>query len=580
MKTRVGDTLIEVTLAIGIFSMVAISIVAVMNSSSSSAQTALESTLAREEIDAQAEALRYIHSAYIDGLNAKNSNVNSTTDNEYVELWHDIVKNAVSQSDADNQPTSCNDIYSNDTLKQKAFVIDTRSLNNPSSALIFGSSNKLVATTTYPRLLFGSDTLTTDTSSHALSSAEGVYVFAVKDEGDTSIITNVNNNAANITGTNKSAYYDFYIHTCWYGTGDDTPSSIATVVRLYDPEPFASSAVKTVNRTTIRYNVAGGTTSDSTSQRINEGEPATKLVFPSSVTRPGYAFLGWYLGTTKIADYKNGKIVYENYNSANLKCVKNVGCTYTPPSPMAKSTTVIINATWKRMTWTITYNTNGSSYTIPANTTTCYQESTDPCPITTQVVTRSGYEFLGWSTSKTATVAEYPVGTTSIPNPGRNITLYAVWKFKNVTITIELSWTSSIDYDSYIHGTKASGDYFLAYYGQRAPTETVNGVTRVLAELDQDCRGSCRTETFTINTLGGRNFYYFVKNFGTSSTITGATVKVYIDGTLTKTFKSSDAKGSGRVWNVFAYKDGKFVTRQRFSESSSSSGSSGAELNY
>ena len=60
-----GDTLIEVLLAVGIFSMIAISVVAVMSGGTSSAQTARETTLAREAIDAQAEALRFIQTAYI-----------------------------------------------------------------------------------------------------------------------------------------------------------------------------------------------------------------------------------------------------------------------------------------------------------------------------------------------------------------------------------------------------------------------------------------------------------------------------------------------------------------------------------
>ena len=59
-----GDTLVEVTIAIGIFSLIAISVASVMNSSSSGAQLSLETTLAREEIDTQAEAIRFIHNAY------------------------------------------------------------------------------------------------------------------------------------------------------------------------------------------------------------------------------------------------------------------------------------------------------------------------------------------------------------------------------------------------------------------------------------------------------------------------------------------------------------------------------------
>ena len=65
MGKKTGDTLIEVMFAVAIFSMVAISAVAVMNSGMSNAQGTLESTMARNEIDAQAEALRFIQSSYV-----------------------------------------------------------------------------------------------------------------------------------------------------------------------------------------------------------------------------------------------------------------------------------------------------------------------------------------------------------------------------------------------------------------------------------------------------------------------------------------------------------------------------------
>ena len=54
---RKGDTLIEVAIAIAVFSLVAIGVVSVVNGSTSSTQSALEVTVSREEIDAQAEAL-------------------------------------------------------------------------------------------------------------------------------------------------------------------------------------------------------------------------------------------------------------------------------------------------------------------------------------------------------------------------------------------------------------------------------------------------------------------------------------------------------------------------------------------
>ena len=94
MRKKEGDTLVEVSIAIGIFSMVAIAAVAVMSGSASSAQTALETTLAREEIDVQAEALRFIHSAY---LSETGSNSNQKT---YSDLWDEITKNAIKVEDS------------------------------------------------------------------------------------------------------------------------------------------------------------------------------------------------------------------------------------------------------------------------------------------------------------------------------------------------------------------------------------------------------------------------------------------------------------------------------------------------
>ena len=83
--------------------------------------------------------------------------------------------------------------------------------------------------------------------------------------------------------------------------------------------------------------------------------------------------------------------------------------------------------------YTITYNANGGSgapasqsYTYdPNNDTVFYLSSTIP--------SRSGYTFLGWSRSSTATSATYSAGQRWGTNDANNYTLYAVWK-KTVTV--------------------------------------------------------------------------------------------------------------------------------------------------
>lgn len=260
-----GDTLIEVMLAVGIFSMVAVAVVAVMSNGTAGAQTALETTLAREEIDAQAEALRFIQSSYIADKD--------TDDDRFAKLWQTIIENANELDSLGNNadkivqfsPDSCSDLYNSGTpnvfdniFGQKGFVINTHSLGDftalnktqvNSSAIdkVIISADKqegkFAQAATYPRLIFGSTSTSTNNTDNntdnsqlsddnlktTLYKAEGIYIIAVKDKNSTNIVSDTNDIRA------QAAFYDFYIRTCWYGIGDQTPSTISTVIRLYDP---------------------------------------------------------------------------------------------------------------------------------------------------------------------------------------------------------------------------------------------------------------------------------------------------------------------------------------------------------
>ena len=60
-----GDTIIEVLFAVTVFAMVAVGSMAIMNQGTGTAQRSLEITQVRQQIDAQAEAIRYIHQSYV-----------------------------------------------------------------------------------------------------------------------------------------------------------------------------------------------------------------------------------------------------------------------------------------------------------------------------------------------------------------------------------------------------------------------------------------------------------------------------------------------------------------------------------
>ena len=261
-----GDTLIEVTLAIGIFSMVAVSVVAVMGNGTAGAETALETTLTREEIDAQADALRFIHSSYLSD--------HKHEDDRYSKLWTAITEKAIDlkSSNVDivtYSPTTCDALYTkgegdtNSPLgNQNAFVINTDYLGSYSNDPFNGSdketliknavkkavvrynddNNKFKIASTYPHLIYQNQKNETEDQSvltdnyDNFARAEGIYVIAVKDAG------------TEITGEDSfetvSAFYDFYIRTCWYGVGDEFPSTISTVIRLYNPDVIVARKIQ------------------------------------------------------------------------------------------------------------------------------------------------------------------------------------------------------------------------------------------------------------------------------------------------------------------------------------------------
>ncbi|MBR5027270.1 hypothetical protein IKX64_01605 [Candidatus Saccharibacteria bacterium] len=231
---KTGDTLVEVMFAVAIFSMVAISAVAVMNSGMSNAQGTLESTMARNEIDAQAEALRFIQSSYV-AERSDNSN-----EGYFANLWHAIVGRANEATDVVTKynPNSCPELYSiensRSVQKLNGFVINVRKigLSDDATESLVTESEKFFSPSTYPRIIYDDDALLDNLTSSEAQRVEGIYVTAVRDPGSTKVEENV---------VKGSVYYDFYIRTCWYVSGKSVPNTISTVIRLYDPDMIAPS---------------------------------------------------------------------------------------------------------------------------------------------------------------------------------------------------------------------------------------------------------------------------------------------------------------------------------------------------
>ena len=537
-----GDTLVEVLLAVGIFSMIAIAVVAVMNGGTSEAQLALESTIAREEIDAQAEALRYIHASYINDKETHNNNVPS------VNTWNSIIANAIElDGDSDDEailqyrPSVCPN--SGGDLPSGAFIIDTRNLNG--SAYIPLNDNKIYASTaTYPRLIFNNaqdkliENNAATSGSIALSRAEGIYVLAVADKNTTATI--------DVDGvkidTGEPSFYDFFIRTCWYGTDADTPSTISTVIRLHNPLVSTKANIVVATIDGVKTKTLGKFS------KKDEENAKNKIS-----NKPGWEFYGWCQ-----SEFATTNAMQEvTCNGETLQVGDEIIASqqYTP--------------IYSRLRYTVKYDSNGSSWT--RDDQTCYYEEAlgpgeQKCIVEAQSITRSGYVFGGWCDGSVDTKNGTCSGTTytkgsiiSVPSGfkgGRTLTLKAIWKERNEKITVKLTFSYS-DCDSHVQGQKSDNSTFHAYYGNKVGSD-VSGLT--IAQLDHDYT-SGGTETFTINTLGGRNYYYYVHNYsGCNLNSRGTYVTVSGDSFGPITYYSNQATGSGSDWNVFAYKDGQIVT--------------------
>ena len=452
LRKKGGDTLIEVMFAVGIFSLIAIAVVTTMNSGTSSIQGALESTMARNEIDTQAEALRYIHSSYIAEKDAAATKKTDST-GTYTKIWQDIISRAnepndinnYSNQDSTNSTSSfCELLYSkNDTeiangktikniYNQKAFILNTRALDDPDKAVVAANVGNTIfkRALIHPRILYKNEndnTLLQEQLSTEIDSVEGIYIIAVKDAQKTTLVQN--NNSPVTQGT---AYYDFYIQTCWDKTNTNSASNTSTVIRLYDPN------MQVVNNQMISFSLifdanGGSTTPPPKSINVKNTQTTFTLNNDDKTSKSNNKFLGW-------AD--------ENYTSSKDQCAHAI-----MPNSKASAITVksdnpikTVKALWQ-CTYTLNYNKNANSGVtnvsgIPNSNSITTDESTYNIKIATAEPTRSEWTFYGWSTNPNADPAKpNSTGGNHIYNPGDNgptlgvnwtgysqeATLYAIW---------------------------------------------------------------------------------------------------------------------------------------------------------
>lgn len=217
---------------------------------------------------------------------------------------------------------------------------------------------------------------------------------------------------------------------------------------------------------TITYNANGGNNAPAATEFLSGNTAKITSAVP---TKSGYTFKGWATSSSSTTvSYKAGN-TYSTKASITLYAVWEKNSTTTSytitynanggtVSKSSESVTAGKSITLPTPTrnYTITYNANsgsgvpsqqtvkatckgwatsstattasyscGTAYTPKASTTLYAVWDKSSATLSTTKPTRSGYKFLGWSTSSTATSATYSSGSSiSLTS---NVTLYAVW---------------------------------------------------------------------------------------------------------------------------------------------------------
>ncbi len=259
----------------------------------------------------------------------------------------------------------------------------------------------------------------------------------------------------------------------------------------------------------------------------------------NAYARTGYSFAGWVLSssTTTAADYDDKATVSKlSATSGDV---------------------VTLYALWLDNSYTIVFDKNADDATgSMSSVAVTYSEEVT---LTENIFTRSGYTFLGWALSETATSADYEDKTTVSKLTSKDdgtVTLYAVWQknsssggsttnpFDNsTTFSATVSGSSSIESLSYgtentitITATATSGKaitwvtYVVQTSSGTSITDTTYVSTSVTNRTEVSSGSSTATCTVTFTSSMPPGTYYInvsasVESVTYSDTITATVVK-------------------------------------------------------
>ena len=197
-----GDTIIEVMLAFTVFALLAVGTVTVMNRGVASAQDSLETTLVRQQVDGQVEALRFLYQSY------SNSNNPASPTRASAKTFAEIVTKASTENASDYSSDACLSGIPGLT----PFLIEPKSgkILDKGDLKVMNPTEADASAPAYAQIKYN--------DAGTLEAPYGMWIEAVQGGKP-----------------GQPQFIDFHIRACWFGTTGEAARKIGTVVRFYLP---------------------------------------------------------------------------------------------------------------------------------------------------------------------------------------------------------------------------------------------------------------------------------------------------------------------------------------------------------
>lgn len=240
--------------------------------------------------------------------------------------------------------------------------------------------------------------------------------------------------------------------TSYKSAGSYTANSAATLYAIWSTTKGAITLPAAIKHNgvsstyTVSYNANGGSSTPS-DQTLTRKTPKTFSKWAAgSTSGTQYAAGDSYTpsaATTMYAIFTDGSTTGSITLASGISKADSTADGFTVSfnanGGSCSTTSLVVSDTVKHTfsKWNTKANGSGTSYNAGASYSTSadlslyaiFTSSTTKGSITLPTPTRSGYEFVGWATSSTATT-----GTTGSYTPDSDITLYAIWKQSYSTV--------------------------------------------------------------------------------------------------------------------------------------------------